>query len=522
MESTALDSTIASVVAEQAAIRGHRPAVACGDSSVTYRELDGAARSFAAWLVNRGVAPGDHVAIWLPNGIAWVVAQVAVAHAGAVAVPISTRLTVAEAAFIVEHARCRLLIAVDQFLGRNYGEEARGIAVRSDGDLAPDLLVLDVDSSDLPRTDVLRELPGSQPDAAAVVQYTSGTTGHPKGCVLSHRTWTNNARLSALLAAISSDDVVFSPSPFFHLFGSLTALMGSLSAGACLVTTPTFRAAAAVEAIVATGANHMVAVPTVWLDLMAPGLAPCLSLLQGGRWGGGPFPRRALEHALAPAGLGLRLDAIYGMTEAPTLTQGRVEDPPASRLNTVGRPTPGVDLRIVDPESGREAGPGAIGEITMRGYCRMLSYLRDPDATADRITDGWLQTGDLGMLDPDGFLHVTGRLTDMLVSGGANVYAREVEDVILEMDIVSLAAVVARADARLGEVPVAWVAIDSHDAAGAEASIVAHCRSRLAPYKLPRAVFVVPELPLTASGKIHKARLVEMLTERLSNDLPSV
>lgn len=505
-----LESTITSVVSEQAIVRRERTAVACGGASLTFGGLHDAAQSFGAWIVSRGISPGDHVALWLPNGVAWVVAQVSAAQAGAVTVPISTRLTFAEAAYIVEHARPRLIVAAARFLGRDYGEEARRIAKRLDGVFDIEVLIVGGDSTGLPRADAPHGLPGSQADAPAVVQYTSGTTGRPKGCVLSHRTWTNNARLSSILAGLDDDDVVFSPSPFFHLFGSLTALMGSLSVGACLVTTPTFDADAAAESIVATSATHMVAVPTVWLDLMAPDFASCLRMLRGGRWGGGSFPRRALEHALAPDGLGLRLDAIYGMTEAPTLTQARAEDPPASRLDTVGRPTPGVDLRIVDGGSGRRAGPGAIGEIVMRGYCRALGYLHDPDAMMDRVTDGWLRTGDLGTLDRDGFLRVTGRMTDMLISGGANVYAREVEDAILEMNSVALVAVVPRADPRLGEVPVAWVVIDGDTHPGLEAAIVEHCRSRLASYKVPRAVFIVSELPLTASGKIHKARLAEM------------
>jgi acyl-CoA synthetase (AMP-forming)/AMP-acid ligase II len=510
VELTVLDTTIASVVAEQAATRRDRAAITCGDASLTFGELHTAAQSFGAWMVSRGVAPGDHIALWLPNGLAWVVAQLAAAQAGAVTVPISTRLTTAEAAYIVGHARARLIVVVAEFLARNYGEEARQIAARLDRVPALDLLVVDSDGTNFPQVVNAHELPGSRPDAPAVVLYTSGTTGRPKGCVLSHRAWTNNARLSALLADIGGDDVVFSPSPFFHLFGSLTALMGSLSVGACLVTTPTFHAATAAEVIATTAATHLVAVPTVWLDLMAPHLAPYLGGLRGGRWGGGSFPRRALEHALAPNGLALRLDAIYGMTEAPTLTQARAGDSPASRLDTVGGPTPGVDLRIVDSESGREAKPGAIGEIAMRGYCRALGYLRDPGAMSDRVTDGWLRTGDLGTLDAEGCLRVTGRLTDMLISGGANVYAREVEEAVLEMDHVALVAVVPRVDPRLGEVPVAWVAINGDAAAGAEEAVIAHCRSRLAPYKVPRTVFIVPELPLTASGKIHKARLVEM------------
>lgn len=509
MEPEIRDTTIDSVVTEQAALRPERPAIECGGTSLTFGALDQAARGLGAWMVQRGIAPGDHVALWLPNGVAWVVAHVAAAHAGAVSVPISTRLTTAEAGYIVEHSDSRLLIVVAQFLERDYAPEATEILKGLDGTEVPELLVVDADSPHLPTSESPEPL-GSRADEPAVIQYTSGTTGQPKGCVLSHRAWTNNARLSAQLAGIDERDVVFSPSPFFHLFGSLTALMGSLSMGACLITTSTFRAKAAAELITSSAATHMVAVPTVWLDLMTPEFASCLATLRGGRWGGGAFPQRALERAIAPAGLGLRLDAIYGMTEAPTLTQTCAEDQLVSRLETVGRPTPGIELRILDPETGRDAPPGAIGEIAMRGYCRALGYLKNPEAMNERISGGWLRTGDLGTIDAHGFLRVTGRLTDMLISGGANIYAREVEDAILELDRVALAAVVPRADARLGEVPVAWVAMRPDDPDDPQAAIIDHCRARLAAYKVPREVFIVSELPLTASGKIHKAQLVEM------------
>jgi len=510
VRSEILDDTVDSVVFAQAIARPNRIALVCGESALTYAELQAAAVAFARWMVEQGLLPGDHVGLWLPNGRAWVVAHVAVAQVGAITVPISTRLTPAEAAFIVEHARCRLLVTADEFLGRDYGMEAAEMMAALEGQLALSLVVVNTQSQALPTSVASVALAGSVSDAPALVQYTSGTTGRPKGCVIAHRTWTNNARLSALLAGIEAEDIVFSPSPFFHLFGSMTALMGTLSVGACLVTTPTFTVESSAESLMAADATHIVAVPTVWLDLMAPGTVASLNGIRGGRWGGGSFPRKALEHALSPGGLGLRLDAIYGMTEAPTMTQGRAADSPASKLDTVGKATPHVELRILDPTTGSDVPPGGVGEISMRGYCRTLGYLRDSEALSSRMTDGWLRTGDLGSLDGDGYLRVTGRITDMVVSGGANIYAREVEDAILELDDVALAAVVPMPDARLGEVPVAWVVLANGSQVPVEAAIIEHCRSRLASYKVPRAVFALPELPLTASGKIHKVRLLEM------------
>lgn len=511
MDQPALDTTVDSVFTAQVSRYGSRLAFACEDVELTYAELDLSARRLAAWMVTNGVSPGDRVALWLPNGVTWVICYLATAHVGAVTVPVSTRLTAREASYIVDNANVRLLFAPAEFLGREYGTEAQTV-VNNRMSKFTEAIVVNLEHLDLPAGERSTALPGSLPDTPAVVQYTSGTTGNPKGAVLTHRAWTNNARISALLAKLNEDDVVFSPSPFFHLFGSLTALMGSLSVGASLVTTPTYEPWLCGELVQRVRATHMVAVPTVWQDLLRPEHADTISGLTGGRWGGGAFSARALRHALSPEGLGLDLHAIYGMTEAPTLTQGVSTDPLWSKLETVGRPTPGIDVRIVDPESGDKMPPGSIGEIVTKGYCRALSYLGSPEEMTSRNTaDGWLRTGDLGQLGDDGFLRVTGRLTDMVVSGGANIYAREVEDVILELDAVTLASVVPRSDERLGEVPVAWISVSSgRGHPDMEAAVLAHCRLRLASYKVPRRIFIVPELPLTASGKIHKARLVEM------------
>jgi fatty-acyl-CoA synthase len=351
-------------------------------------------------------------------------------------------------------------------------------------------------------------LPRSDPDDAAVIIYTSGTTGTPKGCMLSHRAWTNNARFSMQRAGIGEGATVFSPSPFFHLFGSLSGLMGAMSVGASFSTCDVFRADECATAIHDQGVVHLVAVPTVWLDLMAtvdPGDLPSLS---GGFWGGGPFPRPQLERALARDGFGWNMQAVYGMTEAPTLTQVAPEDPELAKLETVGRATAGVELRIVDPATQTVVDTLSKGEIQARGYNRMLGYLGKPEATAERFDGDWIRTGDVGYLDEHGFLRVTGRITDMIVTGGANVYAREVEDVLSGAPGVMLAVVVAADDERLGEVPVAWV---QRVAGGSvdEQALAAHCRQRLAKYKVPRRFLIVDELPLTAGGKVHRAELRE-------------
>lgn len=482
-----------------------RLAIQCRQENLTYAELIEQATGLAGYLRGRGVATGDRVSLWLPNGLTWVVAHVATALAGGVSVPMSTRWTAYEAAFVIEHSGSRIVLAAEEFLGRHYAQETRDIVADLPSDNRPAVLAADWNAPVLSRSQ-LDNSSTVEPENAAVVQYTSGTTGRPKGCVLSHRTWTNNARLSAETAGVSPGMAVFTPSPFFHLFGSLTALMGVFSAEATLITTPTFEVAEAIATIDNFGVQHMVAVPTVWLDIIAAAKPDQLGSLLGGVWGGGSFPHHTLESASSSSGHGWNLNAIYGMTEAPTVTQVRCRDDMEKRIETVGRPTPGVELRIVDPVSHQELSPGKQGEIWTRGYNRMIGYLNDPQATADRFGDGWVRTGDLGTVDADGYLRIVGRMTDMIVTGGANVYANEVENVIASMPHVALVGVVPQSDERLGEVPTAFVTLRG-DSSVSEQEVILHCRQRLAGYKVPRSVTFLPQMPLTGSGKIEKAAL---------------
>lgn len=503
------DTTVASVVLEAGAACPDRVAIQCRGAALTYRELVGLAAGFAGFLRGAGVCRGDRVGLWLPNGLAWVAAHIATAFVDGVTVPISTRSTAEEAAFVIAHSRSRVVVAANDFLGRNYADESRD-GLTPAAAARTTIVGATWNAPDLP---VGRSVnaPACEPDHAAVVQYTSGTTGRPKGCVLSHRAWTNNARISAELSGVSSAGIVFTPSPFFHLFGSLTALMGALSAKATLVTTPTFDVEDTLASIQAAQADQMVAVPTVWLDLLASGKARQLRSLQGGVWGGGPFPTKDLERALSPEGAGWNLNAIYGMTEAPTLTQVRRDDPLFAKVGTVGRATPGVELRIADPESNDPVPHGATGEVRARGYNRMIGYLDDEQSTSDKFLDGWIRTGDLGAVDEHGFLRIVGRITDMVVTGGANVYASEVEDVIHKMTEIALVAIVARPHQRLGEVPVAYITTRGK-ARLTEEDVIAFCHARLARYKVPHSVILLDEMPLTASGKIEKVRL-NALTE---------
>lgn len=503
------DTTISSVFESLIAADPDRVVFVCAGTRLTAAHLGRRVDGFATWMMRRGIEQGSRVGIWMPNGMPWLVAHLAAAKIGAVSVPVSTRLTGHEAKYILTHSGSQVVVAPDAFLGRRYGKEAAALL----GESEVELVVVDPINGELPEASGPDVSGPFSPDEAAIIQYTSGTTGAPKGCVLSHRAWTNNARLSASVAHLSEEDVVFSPSPFFHLFGSLTALMGAMSVGATLVTLPAYGVDSCISAMDAEGVTHLVAVPTVWLDLMEAAEPTTFPKFKGGVWGGASFPRNALERALDTKGFGWNLQAIYGMTECPTISQVAPDDELEVKIETVGAPTPHVEVRITDPTSWKEVDAGEAGEIWARGYNRMLGYFENPTATNERMTpDGWIRTGDLGMVDVRGVLRVVGRITDMIISGGANIYAREVEDALLEVPGIGLAAVVAAPDHRLGEVPVAWVS----PAAGRgvkEQEVLDHCSARLAKYKVPKRVFIVDVLPLTESGKIHKARLRELTAQ---------
>lgn len=507
--SAVLDSTIDSVMTEIAKGRPDDVAIQCDARQLSHYELFEDAARFGSWLFNAGISRGDRVAIWLPNCTAWAVAQLAVALCGGIYVPINTRLTAQEADHIVRDSGCKVLIAVREFLGRNYADEAQGLADQSSRDLK--VIPLDLATEALPksaRNDV--DLPGSEADMAAAILYTSGTTGAPKGCMISHRSVTNNGRLTAQNWDIAPDDVVYCPAPLFFGYGSVTGYIGAVSSGAKFVTTQEYRPQRALEDIVRERATWFIGVPTMWSDLLQLATPGDFGALKGGTWGGAPIPRVLLERALDPEGFNLDLVGIYGLTEALSISALRSDDPREKKLSTVGRANTDIELRIVDSR-GQPVEQGVVGEVRARGYNATLGYWGMPRETEQRFEGGWIKTGDLGSLDADGYLQIRGRLTELILVGGSNVYAAEVQRAIEEVPGVKRAGVVAGHDDRLGEVPVAFVEVsDPHTN---QAEILKACRGKIGGYKVPRRVWIVDAVPLTATGKIHNAALRRMVDE---------
>ena len=358
------------------------------------------------------------------------------------------------------------------------------------------------------------------PGAPAVVCYTGGTTGRPKGCVHDHRTLARNAAVAAGLTGLKEGERLVSPMPFAHVFGFHMGVLQCMVGGATLVDAEPFAAGTMLDLVERHRGTVLYGVPTMARELIEEQRARPRDLgsLRVALVAGAPVSpslRRAVLDA--DEGLGCELSVVYGATESPTLTQLLPGDPEPQKLDSVGRATPGIELRIFAPGTTDPLPAGEVGEIGALGYNQMIGYLDDPAATAEKRRGEWILTGDLGRLDAEGYLYVAGRSSDMFLCGGFNVYPREVENQLEQMPGITEAVVVAVPDERLGEVGLAFVTTDSSGLT--EAAILAWSREQLATYKRPRHARIVDGIPRTHAGKTARAELANE-ARRLLPDLP--
>ena len=473
--------------------------------SWTYRQLLGAAQQGAHWLLTR-FQPGDHVCLWAPNVAEWVIVQHAVALAGMVLVTANPALRVDELRYVLRQSRAVALFHIGTFRGSDMASMATEVAteVREIFDLA-NWWAMVRSSPDSPA------LPTVASRAPAQLQYTSGTTGQPKGALLHHMGLVTNASFVARRLGLNGD-VLVSPMPLFHTAGSVLSVLGCVTTCSTLVLPLAFDPGLVLAAVEGHRARVLFGVPTMLIALIeaAQRLAPDLSSLQVVSSGGAPVPpelsRRVREW------LGCELLAVYGQTEAsPIISQTALQDHGLDRTDTAGKPLWQVEVRIVDPGTGRLVPRGIEGEIQARGYQTMLQYFDMPDATAQALLpDGWLRTGYLGTLDERGYLRVTGRLKDMIIRGGENIYPAEIESCLMSHESVANAAVFGLPDAHWGEIVAAAIQLRNPQHPPTIAALHAHCRTSLAAHKTPVAWFGVEQWPMTGSGKVQKFRLRDM------------
>jgi fatty-acyl-CoA synthase len=489
----------------------------------TYRELweqvDLAARAFIA----HGIRKGDRVGVWAPNRYEWVITQFATARIGAILVNINPAYTVAELEYALRKAGVRLLVMARGFRQSDYVAMLEGVR----GNL-PELrssIVFDDDwhaflaagAQVKPDQLAAREAELSPADPINI-QYTSGTTGFPKGTLLSHHNILNNGRFSGLQLRYTEEDRVCVPLPFYHCFAMVIGNLACITTGACIVVpAETFDPLATLGAVEAEHCSSLYGVPTMFIAMLDhPRFREFnLSSLRTGAMGGAPCPVEVMKTVRTAMHMP-EVTIVCGMTEtSPVSTQTAVDDPLEKRVSSVGRVHPHVEVKIVDPETGEIVPRGTPGEQCTRGYSVMLGYWDDPAATAGAVDDeGWMHTGDMATMDADGYVKIVGRIKDTVIRGGENIAPREIEEFLIGLPEVSDAYVIGVPSERYGEEVMAWVKPANGVRPSGE-ELAAACRGRMAKYKIPRYWKLVESFPMTASGKVQKFRMREQSIQEL-------
>jgi fatty-acyl-CoA synthase len=480
------------------------------DIRLTWAEYAFEAQRVAAGLRALGLQPGDRVGVWATNCAEWPILQFGSALAGVVLVNVNPANRSHELSFVLRKSRMRALFLHTQ--GRHSNYQAILEESRAGQTLALEHVIY-LDSVQWGK--FLRDPDGiitrPEPDEPANIQYTSGTTGQPKGVLLTHVNLVNNARFFAEYMRVTEEDRVCVPVPMFHCFGCVIGTMTAAVSGAtCIFPSATFDPVAALEAIDTERATVIYGVPAMFIaELQHPEFTRFhLNSLRTGIMAGAPCPIEIMRQVIDTMHCRHML-VVYGQTEAsPGITSSRVDDDLETRCTTVGGALPETEVRIVSSE-GETLPAGEQGELLARGYMVMKGYDGEPEATAEAVdAEGWLHTGDLAVMRPDGYFRITGRARDMIIRGGENVYPREIEEFLYTHSAIADAQVIGIPDERLGEIVVAWIRLKAGVTADEE-EIRTFCRARLAYYKVPEHIRFVNAYPMTLSGKVQKFKMRE-------------
>ena len=537
--------TIGQVLAETCSRHAEQQAIVFPHAGVlrTWRQFGEEVDATARALLALGVKKGEHVAVWATNVPQWVLLQFATARIGAVMVTINPAYRAHELKYVLNQSDSVALILVDHFKTSDYfamlAEVCPEIAAAKDGA---------VQSREYPRLRRIVAIKGSppaglltwekflaagrgvpqgevesvaktlQPGEAINIQYTSGTTGFPKAATLTHRNLLLNAYYIGECQNLSSADRICIPVPFYHCFGCVLGTLACAVYGATMIVPAEyFQPTATLDAVEKHRATSLYGVPTMFIaQLQDPSLAGRdLKSLRTGIMAGAPCPIEVMKQVENVLGA-KELTIAYGQTEAsPVVTQTRYDDPTELRVETVGRLLPGVEAKIVDPATGQSLPDNTQGEFCCRGHVVMLGYYNNPEATAAAIDkEGWLHSGDLAIRLPNGYFKITGRLKDMVIRGGENIYPREIEEFLFTHPAIEQAAVFGIPDPKYGEELAAWVKLKAGEQATAD-EIREFCKKKLAHYKVPRHVRLVNAFPQTVTGKIQKFRMREMMKQEL-------
>jgi fatty-acyl-CoA synthase len=478
----------------------------------TYAELNAAVDDVALGLLARGIGKGDRVGIWAPNRAEWVITQYATAKIGAILVNVNPAYREHELAYVVAQSGLRLIVSAVSFKTSDYRGMLTSIGfpeVVYLGEHSWDELVAAGAGHD--RGELAARAATLTFDDPINIQYTSGTTGFPKGATLSHHNIVNNGFFVGELLSYTEQDRVCLPVPLYHCFGMVMGNLACTSHGACIVLpSPGFDPAATLAAVAREKTTSLYGVPTMFIaELGLPDFAGYdLSSLRTGIMAGSPCPVEVMKRVVAEMHMS-EVAICYGMTEtSPVSTMTRADDSLARRTETVGRVLPHLESKVVDPATGLPVGRGEPGELCTRGYSVMLGYWDQPGATAEAIDPArWMHTGDLATMDDDGYVSIVGRIKDLVIRGGENIYPREVEEFLHTHPDIADVQVIGVPDPRYGEELMAWVIMRPGAEPLTAEAVREYCRDRLAHYKVPRYVHVVDGFPMTVTGKVRKVEM---------------
>jgi fatty-acyl-CoA synthase len=507
------------------------------DFRLTYREFGELVDRLARGLMSMGVQQGEKVAVWATNIPYWVALQFATAKMGAVLLTVNTNYRSTELAYVLEQSESENLFLIDGYQDIDYlqtvYELVPELKTQERGRLAsprfprlkrvcflgmekhrgmysiPEVLALAAMTDE---DDYRARQERLDPHDVVNMQYTSGTTGFPKGVMLTHYNIGNNGYWIGANQRFGPADRVCLPVPLFHCFGCVLGVLAAVNHGSTLVILEGFDPVQAMTAVEQERCTALYGVPTMFIAILDHTLFSKFRFdsLRTGIMAGSPCPVQVMRQVIDKMYM-KEITICYGLTEAsPVITQTLIEDDIRRRTETVGRAMPCIEVKVVDPKSGQAVPAGVQGEVCCRGYNVMKGYYRMPEATAKTIdAEGWLHSGDLGVLDADGYLAITGRLKDMIIRGGENIYPREIEEYLFKLEGVADVQVVGVPSSKYGEEVGAFVRL-KQNAALTEQDVKDYCRGRISRYKIPRHVAFVDRYPMTASGKIQKYKLVEM------------